>query len=697
MRPRSDEIRAELDRILHSGSFQHAERLSRFLRFVVLKTLEGRSEELKEFTVALEVYNKTPDFDPRTDSIVRVEASRLRAKLREHYDSEGRQSRIRIELPKGGYTPAFHRAEADRTLRLKASSLAWIGVLALAAVSVALVAVRMRTAGSARLSSYPRPLTTWSGVEVQPSVSPDGSRVAFVWDGPSGGNFDIYVLPMGGDVPVRLTTDPAADRSPAWSRDGRQIAFIRDAAAGRQLHVMDASGGSVRHVADLTIPAMFPQLNIPRLVEWSKDGRDLLVAEQDTPRAPYSIKLVSIGTGEKRPLTSPPSYGIGDRDPAVSADGRFIAFTRSPSAVTSDIYMMPLAGGEPRRLTFMNQPIRGVAWTEDDLGVVFSSERDATAGSGGLWKVLPARPGAKPALERVAGTGPRGALPSLSRQSGVLVYQESFQDSNIWRVALNGPGRPSPVIASTREESMPEYSPDGNRIAFCSNRSGHWEIWVANADGSNARQLTHFAGPAAAAPRWSADGSSIVFVHHTLDGNSDVHTMNADGSSIRRLTSHKARDERPSWSVTRPEIYFQSNRTGDFEVWKVSGVDPNSAAQVTRGGGVEPVEDPDGRRLYYRKLGSTEIWSMPAGGGPETLVARTGPSSGWVVGRSGVYIAGPDGDVVRINLRDNTRAPIAHLSSPQTMGFALSPDESCILFHRRERAVSDLMVVEGFR
>jgi Tol biopolymer transport system component len=173
--------------------------------------------------------------------------------------------------------------------------------------------------------------------------------------------------------------------------------------------------------------------------------------------------------------------------------------------------------------------------------------------------------------------------------------------------------------------------------------------------------------------------------------------MNADGGSIRRLTSHEALDERPSWSVSRPEIYFQSNRTGEFEIWKVLAVDPNAVTQVTRGGGVEPIEDPDGRRLYYRKSGFSEIWSKPVDGGEEALVARTAPSSGWTVGRGGIYIAGPDGNVVRVNLNDSTSALVARLLSPQAMGFAVSPDESCLLFHRKERAVSDLMVEEGFR
>lgn len=694
MRLPTEQISAELDRILHSSSFQHSGRLSRFLRFVVERTLEGGQPQLKEFTVALEVYDKDPGFDPRLDSIVRVEASRLRAKLREYYETEGRENRIRIELPKGGYTPVFRRVDENRAAPRR---FTWISAFVLVSLAAALVAVQLWRDPPAQSPAHPKPLTTWPGVEIQPCVSPDGSRVAMVWSGPKGDNYDIYVLRIGDASPNRLTEDPAADRSPAWSRDGRWIAFIRDSAAGRQLRVLDTSNGASREVALLQIPAMFPQLNVPRLVEWSRDGRNLLVADQDSPRGPYSIYLVSVDTGEKRKLTSPPATMVGDRDPAVSSDGQLLAFTRSPSAVTSDIYVMPLSGGEPRRLTSMNQPVRGIAWAEDDQFIVFSSERDATAGRGGLWRVQSGGSSAEPQTEPVSGTGHQAALPSISRHGRVLVYQESFQDSNIWRIPLNSRDDPAPVISSTREEVMPDFSPDGKQIAFCSNRSGHWEIWTANADGANQRQLTHFGGAAAGAPRWSANGRSIAFVHHNLEGSSDVYVMTAEGGSIRRLTTHPARDERPSWSRSGTEVYFHSNRTGDFEVWKVSADDPRQTVQVTSGGGAEPLEDPDGRYLYYRNRVFTEIWRKPAMGGIAVLAARTAPSSGWTVSRGGLYLTEPDGEIIRVEVTGTKRFSAGRWSSPNSMGLAVSPDEMWLMCARRERAASDITVVEGYR
>src|ERR1043166_5726551 len=104
--PAPQEVRLELQRVLESAGFARNERLSRFLRFVVEGRLEGRDAELKESIIGVEVFG-SPDYDPKQDSLVRTEAGRLRARLAEYYAGEGRGDPVIIELPKGGYTPAF--------------------------------------------------------------------------------------------------------------------------------------------------------------------------------------------------------------------------------------------------------------------------------------------------------------------------------------------------------------------------------------------------------------------------------------------------------------------------------------------------------------------------------------------------------------------------------------------------------------
>src|SRR5580700_1880137 len=103
--------REELERILSSACFARSEGLSRLLRFLVERQLDGRDSELKESLIGVEVYGRRPDYDPKLDSTVRSEMARLRARLSKYYSTEGIQDTLVIDLPKGGYVPGFREPE----------------------------------------------------------------------------------------------------------------------------------------------------------------------------------------------------------------------------------------------------------------------------------------------------------------------------------------------------------------------------------------------------------------------------------------------------------------------------------------------------------------------------------------------------------------------------------------------------------
>ncbi|GMR24531.1 MAG: hypothetical protein BMS9Abin37_3086 [Acidobacteriota bacterium] len=105
--PPPERLREALERVLASSSFVRSPRLSRFLRFIVESTLEGEEEKLKEYTIGVEVFDRGESFDPRVETIVRVEARRLRNQLSEYYGDARQEDGVRIEIPKGGYRPVF--------------------------------------------------------------------------------------------------------------------------------------------------------------------------------------------------------------------------------------------------------------------------------------------------------------------------------------------------------------------------------------------------------------------------------------------------------------------------------------------------------------------------------------------------------------------------------------------------------------
>jgi TolB-like protein len=178
----ADAVRAQLDRILVSPGFANADRLSRFLRFVVERTLDGEGDSLKEYRIGTEVFDRSPDYDPRLDSIVRVEARRLRAKLTEYYDGPGRSDPTLIRVDKGGYAATFEAATpvepapaatAPRRQRWLPYALAGAGLLVAVLAGWQLLG-RHTASASSRIQVAVLPLTRYdTAADVVPEALAD--------------------------------------------------------------------------------------------------------------------------------------------------------------------------------------------------------------------------------------------------------------------------------------------------------------------------------------------------------------------------------------------------------------------------------------------------------------------------------------------------------------------------------------------
>jgi Tol biopolymer transport system component len=267
--------------------------------------------------------------------------------------------------------------------------------------------------------------------------------------------------------------------------------------------------------------------------------------------------------------------------------------------------------------------------------------------------------------------------------------------------------RNTPFIYSTRDDTSPEFSPDGKKIAFLSTRSGNTEIWVCDSDGSSPVQLTSFRGSQVSTPRWSPDGGRIAF-DSDAEGEVDVWVIGANGGKPVRMTTHPANDGDPSWSRDGRWIYFDSARTGEQQVWKLPA-DGGEAIQVTRDGGFAPLESPDGKFLYHTKaLEDTSLWRTPVEGGQATKVLE-GLSNylNLAIVDEGIYFVPQQGmasgySIQFLNLGTKQIRRIANFEKPLDLfgnigGLAYSPDGRWILYSQVDQAGSELRIVENFR
>jgi Tol biopolymer transport system component len=543
-------------------------------------------------------------------------------------------------------------------------------------------------------------------------LSPDGRQLVFAWNGDREDNWDIYLRLVGSSDTRQLTTDPAADVVPEWSHDGRQIAYVRTTSdyppqrSGR-VRVMSAMGGADRQVSDFLISGP---------AGWSPDDRYIIAGHAFQPNVldqNAGIYLIPLQGGEPRAVTraKPPEVHTA---PTFSRDGRRLAYVSCENwtLMSCQLYVLDVdsafAGVAPPRQVTRHTTmtlIIGVSWSQDGKSLIYGASNMFDAR---LWRVNVDGLGPP---ERIELAGPGAIRPSVPRTGDRLTFTRIFEDRDIYRVE---PGRsPESVARSSTSESNVQFSWDGKRIAFCSDRaSDSAEVWVANADGSATRQLTRGPGLIQCSPAWSRDGGHIAFDSEAPDGSWHIWTVDDEGGSLHQVTGDPGDQNHPTWSRDGQWIYYAWRQPGDPDFWRRDIWRTNVRTAVK-----EPVtetgqaavarESLDGTTLFYRNtMPGGPLMAKPLAGPIQTLiqcVAGTAVS----VTRAGIYYlpcqaTRPTTPIVHLldpaTGTDREAGQLENYSYQPTPGaFTVSPDGRVILYERLVRSGGNLMMIEHFK
>ncbi len=539
------------------------------------------------------------------------------------------------------------------------------------------------------------PLATMPGMESYPAFSPDGRLVAFTSDGGALDNSDIYLKMVNQGEVLRLTTDPDPDVQATWSPDGRQIAFLRMSSRPGEKHrlmIISAFGGAEREVA-----------RVWGGVDWSPDGRYLVVSDSEGPGHPTGLWLIPVDsqdrTKERKSLTASEDGLFYDSFPRFSPDGRMVAFVRYGKGVNGDICLLDLTTGVVRQMTADRKRILSLQWTPDSYELLFVSDR---SGNQRLW-LIGLNGGQPRPVNNIIREVEHVAISSSGR---LLAWTQTLRDTTTQVASISTrPKRPQIpcVIDSSRADDTPRFSPNGESIAFISNRSGRPELWLARADCTGQTQVTVSPEVGVGNPRWSPDGLHLAFDRYN-GGQSDIFTIKADGSELHQVTDHPSSDLMPAWSADGTSIYFTSEREDGAQIWKTSA-NGGQAVRITRHGGRDGVESPDGSSIYYTSNG--EIWRRDLRSGAEDAVPELHhqqPGRYWdLVGQSlYVVISSRQGPPVvsRLNLVTRKIEPILELSGPLhrwVPGISISPDQTRLASSYIHYRFGDIMIVDGWR
>jgi Tol biopolymer transport system component/serine/threonine protein kinase len=472
---------------------------------------------------------------------------------------------------------------------LMAASAAGLGVVALG-----WLALRPAALPEAR----PEQVTTAPGWEAEPSISPDGSLIAYSAEGPDG-NVDLWLVDVHGGDPLRLTDDPAPDGKPAWYPDGGTIAFVSERSGQPQVWKVPKLRGPPSLVME--------QADDPAI---SPDGTR--IAFKRYGAAGFTRIAVA-------PLADPASVRVltSDRDglwdhgtPAWSPDGRWIAYSGH-----RDLWLVPADGGSATRLTTDGQSDVEPAWAPDGKFLYFSSFREGTSS---LWRV-PARGGAPARL--TLGSGPE-RHPSVSGDGARLAYSSYFTNDNL--VVRDLQTGAEYEFGSERKEGSPAFLPDRSAVVYTSDQvAGRFDLWKQPLSPEGRPigpplRLTDHPG-SAAHPTVSPDGRWVAYFR-VLDGHRDIWTVPLTGGPPTRITNDGSINTLPEWSPDGRHIMYLSERAGSTAIMLMpvaQGAAAGPARTLIRGAFDHAVWSPDSKMVAYLDTSTargSDLWIVDAAG-----------------------------------------------------------------------------------
>ena len=541
-------------------------------------------------------------------------------------------------------------------------------------------------------------VTNFTGIDAQPSFSPDGRSVAFVSN--RGGQFDIWVGLITGGSPVRITNEPNLKGRPHWSPDGSKILFARLNESGLwDVWTVPSLGGTPRKLLTNAMDAV-----------WSPDGSALAYADGST----HTIWMCDAMGSHGRALTQPESRAW-HMQPAFSRDGRKIAFVRRGSGPYGELAWVEVSSGKLEKLTDDKASAYSPVWSADSQFIYFASTR---GGTWNLWKI--SAQGGVP-VQITAGRGDDTEL-DLSPDGQKIVFASQRSTINLLEVVVDSnteTGQRWVTTDASRSTFAPAYSPDGRHIAYFTNRKGaeNEPIWMMDADGSNPvtlvedKNLNVF-------PRWTRDGQSLIFVarNRGIGAPRNLRRLNLSGTVPEDLPIQPAD---PTWGDAGPDgrLLFREGKSGAVQIF-----DPRSNKTQTlegiRGNFLRWSADGNHFATLIAALqpgdADAGIWVYESNGGAAHQVFR-----GWAlchawIGADELFVleGKPDLSAVlwRVRLDGSPpvrmRAPLRLRFAPQDMGasasaafarFEVHPDHRRIVIEAFRFQESDISMIENIR
>jgi len=531
-------------------------------------------------------------------------------------------------------------------------------------------------------------LTSEQGFEYDASLSQDDTWLVYRHRKNANQSYHLYLKKRDQQQKIQLTDSAFNDRSPAISHDKSKVVFFR-------------KGQNTCHLNLLTLDENANPIKVKKLyqcgavehysnVVWAPDNLSVYFTDRVNRSMPYQIYQLHLSTLKVDEITGREDNYYGDNELSLSPSGEQLLFFRNKYWGNNQVFVKNLITKEQRKITELGFLSWTPSWTPDEQGIIFSDNR-----SGGKLKLLDIATGDIHTLYQSAHSI---NSPQLSASGKHIVYSSKTADVDLWQREfthntandLRLQPRVKLAVNSSRNDSQPIYSKDGRSLLFMSNRNGEFQLWLKKEDGLLAIESLPI-NTKIDTYAWHPDGVQAVIA----TSDKKAYLLNTNTLTVELIDLSGQSAAFPSFSPNGSSLYFSSDKSGDWQIWRYNFKAQNTV-QITQQGGFQVKADDIDDLLYFTKYRQQGIWQLNLKTTEEKLiVSKVSHSLNFKVCADFIYYS-TESDNIELWRMDLTTAKSQKiLTAALNSNFKFDLADNCkkLTFSQRENIESDILML----
>ena len=613
------------------------------------------------------------------------------SKLRKVLESETKNPQIIETIPKTGYRFIGTIKKQNNESKTVSNQSINLSIIIYAILFVCVITVLFILNRNKKKITLIEPVqfTSSAGRENHPALSPKGDFVIFSKRNLTDTKMNLYLRALNTNEIRRITNSFSDDFCTIWTNDSKYIAYLRLINGKAEIRILPINNTNLDNPGQLITTLQFTNQTS---IRWSPDYKSIIYRDKKSAEDKYQLYTINIETNETKIITDNFSRNYDYLNAIYSLNGDKLIYIKRLNNFDKLVMVNLNKPENETKILDFEGTITDLEWINDSTLLLSGN----SSGQSSLWTCT------------IDGKlnwlrGERISHFSISRPAKIIIYSEMDYNIDLLSYNLTSKSPSQTQYSSTKTEWTPSISSDNSAVVFDSDRNGKSQLWIADLKSTLVNQLTFYANEIPKRPKWSPINNQIAF-ELLEDEIHSLYLIDANGGKANILLKDGFDNKKISWSPDGENIYYQSNKSGQKEIWSIK-IDSRETKQITKLGGFYGEISADLKYLFYVKSdGSPGLWRKDINSDKKDVKVHDLPylfnGDKWKLSKTGFYFKNPFNQNYQLSishydfLEKKTKNIVQFQSGiiNSAITFDVSKDESSLFYTSLVKLESDLIL-----